>query len=52
MSTYKVTYFNVTALAEPIRYLLSYAGVDFQDDRFEFADWPTLKPSKFSNFLI
>lgn len=43
---YVLTYFNVTALGEPIRFLLSYGGVDFQDVRVEISDWPQLKPSK------
>ncbi|XP_050549167.1 glutathione S-transferase-like [Daktulosphaira vitifoliae] len=42
---YKVTYFNVTALAEPIRFLLSYLNEDFEDNRFERELWPTLKPN-------
>jgi len=43
--TYKLTYFNVKALAEPIRFLLSYGGVEFEDYRIEKEDWPQLKPS-------
>ncbi|XP_063977327.1 uncharacterized protein LOC135162608 [Diachasmimorpha longicaudata] len=45
MPTYKVIYFPVKALAEPIRFLLSYGGVDFQDERFDRANWPTIKPT-------
>lgn len=47
MSTYKLTYFNITALAEPIRFLLSYLNIDFEDVRFEREQWPSIKPSKF-----
>lgn len=43
---YKLTYFNLTGLGEPIRYLLSYGNLQFEDNRIEFADWPKIKPSK------
>jgi len=43
MPTYKVTYFNVKALGEPIRMLLSYLGEDFEDIRINGEDWPKLK---------
>lgn len=33
MSTYKLTYYNITGPAEPIRYLLSYGKENFEDDR-------------------
>ncbi|XP_046745590.1 glutathione S-transferase-like [Diprion similis] len=45
MPTYKVTYFPIKGLAESIRFILSYGGVDFVDDRFNREDWPKLKPS-------
>lgn len=41
-------YFNVKALAEPMRFLLSYGGIDFEDIRVEKEDWPALKPSEYS----
>ncbi|XP_078037760.1 uncharacterized protein LOC144470457 [Augochlora pura] len=44
MPTYKLTYFPVSALGEPIRFLLSYGGAEFEDYRFERKDWPKLKP--------
>lgn len=44
--TYKLTYFNLTALAEPIRFLLSYMNVDFEDIRIEHKKWPSIKQSK------
>lgn len=47
MTSYKVTYFDITALAEPIRFLLSYLNIDFEDFRFQREQWPALKPSKF-----
>ncbi|KAF7991206.1 hypothetical protein HCN44_002768 [Aphidius gifuensis] len=43
MPSYKLTYFNITGLGEPIRYLLSYGGVDFEDKRVSFDEWPALK---------
>ncbi|XP_011866585.1 PREDICTED: glutathione S-transferase-like [Vollenhovia emeryi] len=45
MPSYKLTYFPVTALAEPIRFLLSYADIEFEDERFDKNDWPKLKPT-------
>ena len=42
---YKVTYFNITALGEPLRFILSYAGKDFEDVRVEKPDWPAIKPT-------
>ncbi|KAL6268616.1 hypothetical protein P5V15_001748 [Pogonomyrmex californicus] len=43
MPTYKLTYFNVTGLGEPIRYLLSQCGIKFEDVRLTFEDWPKYK---------
>jgi len=43
--TYKLTYFNVKGLGEPIRFLLSYGGVEFEDHRIDKEEWPQLKPS-------
>ncbi|KAG5881473.1 hypothetical protein JTB14_026530 [Gonioctena quinquepunctata] len=42
---YKVTYFDVTALAESIRFLLSYGGLEFEDVRIPREQWPTVKES-------
>lgn len=46
MPAYKIVYFNVKALAEPMRFLLSYGNIDFEDVRVEREDWPALKPSE------
>jgi hypothetical protein len=49
--TYKLSYFNVKALGEPIRFLLSYGGVEFEDHRFEGDEWAKLKPCKSSHII-
>ncbi|XP_014283897.1 glutathione S-transferase [Halyomorpha halys] len=43
MPSYKLSYFTLTALAEPIRFLLSYMGEEFEDFRFNKEDWPAIK---------
>lgn len=43
---YKLTYFDFTGLGEPIRFLLSYGGLDFEDHRVTKDDWPSFKHSK------
>lgn len=50
--TYKLTYFNVQALGEPTRLLLSYGGIKFEDVRIEQSTWPALKPSKWWNSML
>jgi hypothetical protein len=50
--TYKLTYFNTKGLGEPIRWLLSYGGVEFEDNRIEKADWPEIKPCKSIHILF
>ena len=42
----KLIYFNGKGRAEPARLILAQAGVDYEDHRIEFADWPALKPSR------
>ncbi|KOC69921.1 Glutathione S-transferase, partial [Habropoda laboriosa] len=45
MPNYKLTYFPVKALAEPARFVFSYGGIPFEDDRFNRDDWPKIKPT-------
>nr|QIJ45839.1 glutathione S transferase Sigma 5 [Meteorus pulchricornis] len=46
MTRYKLTYFNVMGLGEPIRFLLSYGGHEFEDIRVEREiEWPKMKAS-------
>ncbi|XP_054285800.1 glutathione S-transferase-like [Macrosteles quadrilineatus] len=42
---YKLSYFNVKALGEPIRMMLSYMGEEFEDHRFESDEWVKIKPT-------
>ncbi|XP_050302190.1 glutathione S-transferase-like [Anthonomus grandis grandis] len=40
---YKLTYFDLTGLGEPIRYLLNYGNIPFEDVRIPKSSWPDLK---------
>lgn len=45
--TYKLTYFDFRGLAEPIRLMFAFAGVDYIDERVpQDASWPEKKASK------
>ncbi|KAK4475100.1 hypothetical protein MN116_002190 [Schistosoma mekongi] len=41
----KVIYFNGRGRAEPIRMILVAAGIEYEDERIEFQDWPKIKPT-------
>lgn len=47
--SYTLFYFNVKALAEPLRYLFAYGAIEYEDVRVTRDEWPALKPSKFNN---
>lgn len=47
---FKLVYFNVTALGEPLRFLFAYGGIEYEDVRVDPADWPALKASKSIHF--
>ncbi|GLG96500.1 Putative Per a allergen [Gryllus bimaculatus] len=42
---YKLTYFNIRALAEPIRFLFAYGNIEYEDIRIERENWPKVKSS-------
>lgn len=51
--THKLTYFNFKGLAEPIRFLLNYGGIEFEDVRIDRENWPQIKESVFLfNFVF
>lgn len=50
--TYTLFYFNVKALAEPLRYLFAYGGIEYEDVRVTRDEWPALKPSMYTILII
>lgn len=54
MVHYKLVYFNARGRAEIARLMLAEAGVDYEDYRFDFSQWPAEKESKLVsvNFLV
>lgn len=43
--TFKLRYFNIRGLAEPIRFVLAYAGQEYEDIRVSHDDWRAIKSS-------
>lgn len=43
---YKLSYFDVRALAEPIRLLFALQGVEYTDERIQRDNWPAIKDTK------
>ncbi|KAK7866815.1 hypothetical protein R5R35_005247 [Gryllus longicercus] len=41
----KLTYFDFRGAAEPIRYVLEYSNVEYEDKRIQVEDWLELKPT-------
>lgn len=52
-ATYKLTYFDLKARAEPTRLVFAYAGVDYEDIRISYEnqaeEWTPVKNSKWCN---
>ena len=48
MPTYKLMYFEVKGRAEVIRMALTVEGQEFEDKRFAWEEWQTMKPSKWA----
>ncbi|XP_050297816.1 glutathione S-transferase-like [Anthonomus grandis grandis] len=42
---YKLTYFDIMGLGEPIRIMLTYGQLEFEDCRVPKENWPNLKPN-------
>jgi glutathione S-transferase len=45
MVHYKLTYLNARGRAEIARIMFAEAGVEYEDHRIEFEDWPNIKPT-------
>ena len=46
MVHYKLSYFDIKALGEPIRFIFAVAGIPYEDDRVSYEKWPEVKHSK------
>lgn len=49
---YKLYYFNIKGLGEPIRMMLSYGNIAFEDHRLAPEEWAKQKPSKLKLRLL
>jgi glutathione S-transferase len=45
MVNYKLHYFDLTGLGEPIRFLFKYGGIEFEDVRYDMKAWTEDKKS-------
>ncbi|XP_077981200.1 glutathione S-transferase 1-like [Glandiceps talaboti] len=45
MPTYRLSYFDIRGIAEPIRLIFAVAGVEFEDKRITEEQWPSEKTS-------
>lgn len=53
MPKYTLTYFDIQALGEPIRMLLSYGNLEFTDNRIDYEkDWAKFKAGEFETFFV
>ena len=43
MSPVKLHYFNLRGRAEYIRWILEFCGVEYEDIRYTFEEWPQIK---------
>ena len=46
MPKYKLTYFATKGRAETARMIFAVAGVDCEDERISWANWPAVKESE------
>ena len=42
----KLVYFDAQGRAQAIRYLLGYKGIEFEDIRLTFEEWPATKAAE------
>ena len=48
----KLSYFTIKGLGEPIRYLLSYRDIEFEDVRYDVDTWnSSVKKSEYANSI-
>jgi glutathione S-transferase len=45
MTEYKYNYFNLKGRGEIVRIIFAAAGQKFIDNRIEFNNWPSIKPT-------